>query len=225
MSRSVEEIVDCPCGTRFKSTVHQVVNVTLDPPLMYQLLAGVLNTAVCPNCGRQTQSDQPFLYHDMARGLFAYVSSRNTADDDDRNLILEHLRLAYVSAVEEADRIMRRSSHSANVVRDKSGKEQGLPAAMEPDAPPMQVIFGTEALAMLVNSLLDAEDRLGKLALTANARTPDERARIMELANKLARQTGCECMLDDDPEEFTVWIYGPRSRISILAQALGKPVQ
>ena len=105
MPRSSTMTYVCECGTTFASTMYQTVNVTLEPQLLYRLLAGSLNVAVCPNCGRKIESELPFIYHDMRRGLFAYVYPYSDVEADDRDTLLESVRRAYVHAVEESDRI------------------------------------------------------------------------------------------------------------------------
>src|SRR5262249_2694291 len=103
MPRSTEMRFACPCGTTFAATHHQVVNVTLEPPLLYPLLEGTLNVAVCPNCGRKAESAQPFFYHDMKRGLFAYVHPDTDLPQQDREILLQHLRRVYSTAVAESE--------------------------------------------------------------------------------------------------------------------------
>ena len=71
--RSEHYTFTCECGTQFDGAVYHRINVTLEPKLLYTLLAGRLNVATCPNCGRIFASPLPFLYHDLKRGLFAYV--------------------------------------------------------------------------------------------------------------------------------------------------------
>lgn len=228
MARSTEMTFTCPCGTTFTSTVYHTVNVTLEPDLLYKLLAGSLNTPTCPNCGRKAATAQPFLYHDMARGLFAYVHPHDAVSEEEREALLAELRKSYSRAVEASERIIssreRKAAHPPAVqprVRRRSPGED-LSAQIEPDAPPMQVIFGVGQLIALVDSLLDPDERLGKLALSTRSRHPLERERLREVAERMANEMGCLVEVQEEPDEYTVWLYGSRARIGQIAKALGR---
>lgn len=225
MPRSSMIRYTCECGTEYASPVYQTVNVTLEPHLLYQLLAGLLNVAVCPNCGRKTAAALPFVYHDMARGLFAYVHPSADASDETRQQLLERLREVYDSAVEESERILserhgataRRGAPQQPLVRRLSPGDE-LAARLEPDAPPMQVIFGLEDLIALVDSLLEPDERLGRAALSAQMADPAARERVLTLARALAQRLDLQVETEGAGHDFTIWLYGPRSRVSLLNQ-------
>lgn len=228
MPRATERTFTCPCGETFISKVYSTVNVTLEPELLYQLLFGSLNTPTCPNCGRKAATAQSFLYHDMARGLFAYVHPSDAVEDEDRDALLAELRKSYSQAVEASERILnsrqrqtQRPPAGPPTVRRRSPGED-LKSQIEPDAPPMQVIFGVDSLVALVDSLLDPDDRLGKIAISTRSKNPKERERLKTAAEGIAKQMGCFIEPQDDAEEYTVWIYGPRARIGKIAEALGR---
>jgi len=226
MPRSTEMRFTCPCGTTFAATIHQVVNVSLEPQLLYRLLEGTLNVAVCPNCGRKAESAHPFLYHDMRRSLFAYVHPRADLPQVDREALLQHLRHIYSSAVEESERIVRRREGSARQPRPtvrRSRPYDDIGVKLEPDAPPMQVIFGTGQLVTLVDSLLEPEEKLGRLALSARGADPAARERLLDIARGMAEQMGCEINVDDS-EGYTVWIYGSRTCVNVISKALKQPL-
>lgn len=206
--------------------MYQTVNVTLEPQLLYRLLAGSLNVAVCPNCGRKTESDLPFVYHDMRRGLFAYAHPNAEASDEERERLLDRLRQVYDEAVDTSERILaeERASERAQptprlTVRRRSPGED-LSAQLEPNAPPMQVIFGREQLVALVDSLLEPEERLGRVALSARGAGPAERERVVSIAERLASQLDLQIETEGQGSDFTVWLYGPRERINALAAHL-----
>lgn len=215
----------CPCGTTFPSKIYNTVNVTLEPHLLYQLLAGTLNTATCPNCGRRSASAQPFIYHDMARGLFAYIHPQAEVEPEERDTILEALRRSYFQAVQAAEELTQPRASSVQgtptprIRRRTPGEDL---ARMEPETPPMQIIFGTADLVALVDSLLEPEERLGRVALSTRSARSGERERLHTIAEQLAKPLGCLIDVDDAPEEYTVWVYGPRSRIATLSKALGR---
>jgi hypothetical protein len=205
--------------------VYQTVNVTLEPHLLYQLLAGLLNVAVCPNCGRKTAAALPFVYHDMARGLFAYVHPDTEADEELRERLLGRLRAIYDEAVAESERILdqrqraggARAATPRPIIRHHTPGDD-LAARLEPDAPPMQVIFGIEDLIALVDSLLEPGERLGRAALSARGTERAARERIMSLARALAERLDLQIETEGAGRDFTVWLYGPRSQVSLLSQ-------
>src|SRR5215831_3868314 len=221
--RSSEVTFTCACGTSFPSTVHQAVNITLEPALLYRLLSGNLNIATCPNCGRTSNSGQPFVYHDMKRGLFAYVLPRADVSDEEREALLTQLRHVYSRAVQESERITAAQRRPVDLPRPtvrRRTPQDDLRAQIEPDAPPMQVIFGVDRLVTLVDSLLEPEERLGKVALTTRSGQSADRERLAAVARRMAAQTQCQITIEDEPDEFTVWLYGPKSRTNAIARAL-----
>lgn len=235
MPRTSAMTYTCECGNTFTSAMYQTVNVTLEPQLLYRLLNGSLNVAVCPNCGRKIESGLPFIYHDMARGLFAYVHPNAEATDEERERLLERLRQVYDEAVDESDRILReqaqrqtrQATHADQVeqearrltVRRRTPGED-LSAQLEPNAPPMQVIFGMEQLIALVDSLLEPEERLGRVALSGRNATEVERERTLTIAERLASHLDLQVETEGVGGDFTVWLYGPRNRIAALAEQL-----
>ncbi|HEX8998124.1 MAG TPA: CpXC domain-containing protein [Ktedonobacterales bacterium] len=226
MPRSSMMTYTCECGTTFAGTMYQTVNVTLEPQLLYRLLAGSLNVAMCPNCGRKIESDLPFIYHDMRRGLFAYAHPNADASEEERDRLLERLRQVYDEAVDTSERILaeERASERAQptprlTVRRRTPGED-LSAQLEPNAPPMQVIFGREQLVALVDSLLEPEERLGRVALSARGAGAQERERVISIAERLASQLDLQVETEGQGSDFTVWLYGPRDRIGALAAQL-----
>ncbi len=223
MPRSTERTVTCSCGTSYPSTVYSTVNVTLEPELLYRLLAGTLNVAVCPNCGRRSDAAEPFIYHDMARGLFAYVHPDADLPEEERDELLQRLRRMYTQAVDASERIAPPRQSAAPDGRPRVRRRtpgEDLSAALEPDAPPMQVIFGVDQLIALVESLLEPEERLGRVALSTRNPSLPERERIAAIAEHMASELHCLVDIEDAPQEYTAWIYGPRSQISVISRAL-----
>lgn len=225
MPRSIETTLTCPCGTTFTSTSYQVVNVTLEPRLLYRLLAGALNVSTCPNCGRQAETAQAFFYHDMKRSLLAYVSAQSDVPEDEREALLDELKRVYNQAVEESEQIALRRGRRTEAPRPtvrRSRPYDDISARLEPDVPPMQVIFGVDQLVALVESLLEPEEKLGRVALTARNAGPAEQERLLQIARTMADKVECDVSVDDDPDGYSVSIYGPRGRIDVLAKALGR---
>jgi hypothetical protein len=213
-------------------TLYDSVNVTLEPHLLYRVLVGLLNVATCPNCGRRAAIAHPFLYHDVTRRLFAYVHPRAELPDEQRQQVLEQLRRMYGRAVEaiahlkeplgqpgqprRAETPPGRTETSPDAEVGKAGEE----ARHEPDAPPLQVVFGVEQLCTLINGLLLPEERLGKLALNSTSRQPEERQRFLAIAQQMAQQMGCQVEVEEGADEYTVWLYGSRRAIGTIMREL-----
>jgi hypothetical protein len=212
----------CDCGERYQATIHHVVNITLEPRLLYELLAGRLNVATCPNCGRSVASDLPFLYHDMKRGLFAYVHPDATLEEEDRAALLDQLRQVYTLAVRQSGELGQAPPRDGGRRAPGGALDaaEALAGVTEPEAPPMQVIFGVPQLVALVNSLLEPEERLGHVALNSSSGDPKTRARFLSVARQMADQMSCLVDASETANSLQVTIYGPRGRIAQLVAAL-----
>lgn len=215
--RSEQYTFTCECGTQFDRTVFHRVNVTLEPQLLYTLLAGQLNVALCPNCGRAHASPLPFLYHDLKRGLLAYVHPGAEPEEEDREELLQELGRVYTQAVEDSEELRPARSRSLARSRPRGTSE---PVA-EPDAPPMQVIFGLDRLVHLVESLLEPDERLGQVALTTRSQDPAERDRLLAIGRRLAEQLPlCQATASETGGVFTVRLFGPRAQVGQLVNLL-----
>lgn len=228
MPRSSEMTFTCPCGSKFSTTIYQVVNVTLEPRLLYRLLQGVLNVAICPNCGRAADAGQGFFYHDMRRGLFAYVHPSGELPEEERDALLDRLRTVYSVAVEESERIVRQRERNSDLAEPprltvrRMKPYDDIGARLEPEAPPMQVIFGASQLITLVDSLLEPEEKLGRVALNTHSSDPEVRERLLRIASEMVEQMDCDTTVEDAAGEYTVWIYGPHTRVEAISKALGR---
>jgi hypothetical protein len=209
MSRSTTHTLTCPCGEEISQTIYQYVNVGSDPQLLYIVLAGLLNVAICPNCGRKAAVSQPFIYSDPERSLLAYVHPRNDAPEDARLMILEKLRDVYESIVGEQEQ---------GCVN--GGQVSEATAAQIMATPPLQVVFGLDQLHELINATLNQDERLGRLALSTRSRAEAERGQMLDIARKLASEMSCLVEVEDLEDEYTVWIYGPRRQIGALMRSL-----
>lgn len=215
--RSEQYTFTCECGAQFDGTVFHRVNVTLEPRLLYTLLAGQLNMAICPNCGRAHASPLPFLYHDLKRGLLAYVHPGAEPEEEDREELLQELGRVYTQAVEDSEEL--RPARPRGLARSRP---RGAPEPVaEPDAPPMQVIFGLDRLVHLVESLLEPDERLGQVALTTRSKDPAERDRLLAIGRQLAEQLPlCQATSSDAGSVYTVRLFGPRAQVGQLVNLL-----
>lgn len=209
MSRSTTQTLTCACGEVFDHTIYEYVNVARDPQLRYIVLAGLLNVATCPVCGRRAAFARPFIYSDPERHLLAFVHPRNDAPQEARLIILEKLRTIYESIVGESEQ----SCPSGSPVSEETAEQIMA-------TPPLQVVFGLDQLHELLNATLSQEERLGKLALSTRSRAEAERGQMLDIARKLAGEMGCQIEVEDLVDEYTVWIFGPRRQIGALMRDL-----
>ncbi len=62
--------VTCPnCQHQFQTPVEQVLDVGQDPDAKMRVLNGLINVAICPQCGTRGALGLPFLYHDADKEL------------------------------------------------------------------------------------------------------------------------------------------------------------
>lgn len=211
MSRSTTHTFTCPCGKVFNYQQYEYVNVVEDPLLRYIVLAGLVNMATCPNCGRRAAFATPFIYSDPAYDLLAYVHPRPNVPDEARLLILEKLRTTYKDIV---------STHVQQEEHVNGGRVVALSPSEAKDFPSLKVLFGLEQLTDVINGVLSAEERLGKLALHTQSRSEAARGQFLDIMRKFATEMGCFIEVEDLPDEYTVWLYGSRRQIGAIMRAL-----
>jgi hypothetical protein len=61
---------------------------------------------------------------------------------------------------------------------------------------------------------------LGKLALNSTSRQPEERQRFLAIARQMAQQMECQIEVEEEQDEYTVWLYGPRRAIGAMMREL-----
>lgn len=216
MIHSTSHTYTCPCGQSFTGTVYEYVNVAQESRLRYIVLAGLLNVATCPMCGRRAAVSRPFVYSDPKIDLLAYVHPRTDAPEEARQLILERLRSVYVDIASARD--------EREAERESEGdRTLTMTPAQAEELPPLKVVFGLDQLNELINSLLSPEERLGKLALSTQSRDTAERAQFLVIARKLASEMECSVEVEDLPDEYTVWLYGSRRQVGVLMHSLTAP--
>jgi hypothetical protein len=210
MSRSTTHTFNCPCGEAFEHTIYDYVNIAREPRLRYVVLAGLLNVASCPNCGRKAAIGRPFIYSDPEHQLLAYVHPRNDAPEEARLMILEQLRNVYETIV--GDNELPEGGADKSVAGDSAEQIMATP--------PLQVVFGNDQLHELINATLNQDERLGKLALSTRSHAEAERGQMLDIARKLASEMGCQIEVEDLADEYTVWVFGPRRQIGALMREL-----
>jgi len=211
MSRSTTHTFTCPCGKVFNYQQYEYVNVVEDPLLRYVVLAGLVNMATCPNCGRRAAFATPFIYSDPAYDLLAYVHPRPNVPDEARLLILEKLRTTYKDIV---------STQVQQEEHVNGGRVVALSPSETKDFPSLKVLFGLEQLADVINGVLSPEERLGKIALHTQSRSEAARGQFLDIMRKFATEMGCFIEVEDLPDEYTVWLYGSRRQIGAIMRAL-----
>jgi hypothetical protein len=194
----------------FSYQSYEYVNVATDPLLRYVVLAGLLNVAICPFCGRRAEMPIPFLYSDPAYQLLAYVHPNPDTPEEARLLILEQLRATYRHLVSTQDKDPAKSGGLAILL--SADEARSLPS--------LKVLFGLDQLVDVINAELEPEVRMGKLALNTQSRDEAERNQFLLITRKLATDMGCCLDVEDLPDEYTLWLYGPRRQIGALMRVL-----
>ena len=217
MSRSTECTFTCPCGKVFNSPIYEYVNTAQDPQLQYTVLAGLLNVATCPICGRRSALSQPFIYSDPAHSLLAYVHPSTDMPEEGRQLILEKLRTVYQGADAETSS-WKKENASGNGTKSRNGAS--IDTRLPKEMPHLHVIFGLDQLHELINTALSQDERLGRLALSTQSRSDAQRGQLVDIARKLASEMYCQVEVEDLPDEYTVWLYGSRRQIGALMREL-----
>lgn len=92
MSKPVRRSFSCSRGHAFDADVFRSANVTRQPDLKDQILAGRFNQVRCPQCGQDVAAEVPFLYHDEDAGRMIWVYPRSKADQADT--IREKIRMS-----------------------------------------------------------------------------------------------------------------------------------
>ena len=210
MSHSTTQSFTCPCGQEFSYQSYEHVNVAADPQLRYVVLAGLLNVAICPFCGRRAEMPIPFLYSDPTYKLLAYVHPNPDTPEEARLLILEELRATYHKLVSTQDKDPAK----------KGGGAITLSANEARSMPSLKVLFGLDQLVDVINAELEPEARMGKLALNTQSRDEAERNQFLLITRKLATEMGCCMEIEDLPDEYTLWLYGSRRQIGALMRVL-----
>ncbi|WP_069804031.1 CpXC domain-containing protein [Thermogemmatispora onikobensis] len=240
-SRTASYKLICRCGHGFECQVYEYVNVARDPQLRYAVLAGRLNVVTCPSCGRRALARRPFIYSDPPNRLLAYVHPRDNVPPEGRELIEARLRDVYERVaqrqreeLEEAPASLAgpeaETRQNADEVEASETPGEGEMAASLAAAaavrgageeiPPLQVVFGLDQLALLINAGLSQDERLGKIALRTQSRSIAQRGQMFDIARRLAREMQCIVEEEEQGETYTVWLYGPRRQIGAIMRAL-----
>ena len=178
--------------------------------MRYVVLAGLLNVAICPFCGQRAEMTIPFLYSDPAYKLLAYVHPNSDTPEEARLLILEQLRATYHHIVSTQDKDPAKSG--GLVIFLSADEARSLPS--------LKVLFGLDQLVDVINAELEPDERMGKLALNMQSRDEAERNQFLLITRKLATEMGCCLDIEDLPDEYTLWLYGPRRQIATLMRVL-----
>jgi len=98
--------VNCPsCGSPFQTPIEQVVDVRADPSAKMRVLNGLVNMAVCPQCGTRGTLSLPFLYHDPDKELaLIYMPIESGRDNIERQQAIGKLTSAVMDQLPPEER-------------------------------------------------------------------------------------------------------------------------
>ena len=125
-------------------------------------------------------------------------------------LILEQLRATYHHIVSKQDKDPAKSGGLAITLSADEARSM----------PPLKVLFGLDQLVDVINTELEPEERMGKLALNTQSRDEAERNQFLLITRKLATEMGCCVDIEDLPDEYTLRLYGSRRQIGKLMRVL-----
>ena len=96
----------CPaCNTQFQVPVEQVLDVRADPGAKMRLLNGLVNLALCPQCGAGGMLNLPFLYHDPDKELaLLYLPMEAGRNDLERQQAIGKLTGAVINSLPPEER-------------------------------------------------------------------------------------------------------------------------
>jgi len=203
----------------FSASIYDYVNVAKDPQLQYTVLAGLLNVASCPSCGRRAAIARPFVYSDPAHRLLVYAHPHADIPEETRSLLQEKLRTVYVNSVNAQAATLEQQLVNGQKQHEEVS-ENGTAETHKRQTPPLQVVFGLDQLYELINTALSQDERLGRLALSTHSRSDAERGQLLTIARKLASEMQCQIEVENMPDEYTVWLYGSRRQIGALMREL-----
>jgi hypothetical protein len=98
--------ITCPnCQNQFQVPVEQVIDVRADPGAKGRVLNGLVNMAVCPNCGMGGALGMPFLYHDPDREMaFVYMPMEAGRTDVERQQAIGKLTTEVMNSLPPEER-------------------------------------------------------------------------------------------------------------------------
>ena len=106
MSQVLLARMTCPaCNTQFQVPVEQVLDVRADPGAKARVLNGLVNVAVCPQCGAGGMLNLPFLYHDPDKELaLVYMPMEAGRDNLERQQAIGRLTSAVMNSLPPEER-------------------------------------------------------------------------------------------------------------------------
>lgn len=106
MSQVLLARMTCPaCNTQFQVPVEQVLDVRADPGAKARVLNGLVNVAVCPQCGAGGILNLPFLYHDPDEELaLVYMPMEAGRDNLERQQAIGRLTSAVMNSLPPEER-------------------------------------------------------------------------------------------------------------------------
>ncbi|MFL7793368.1 MAG: CpXC domain-containing protein [Anaerolineae bacterium] len=98
--------ITCPnCQNQFQVPVEQVIDVRADPGAKGRVLNGLVNMAICPNCGAGGALGMPFLYHDPDKEMaFVYMPMEAGRTDVERQQAIGKLTTEVMNSLPPEER-------------------------------------------------------------------------------------------------------------------------
>ncbi len=196
--------ITCPeCQHQFQVPVEQVLDVKADPNAKMRVLNGLVNVAVCPQCGAGGTLNLPFLYHDPDKELaLVYMPMEAGRDELQRQQAIGRLTGAVIDDLAPEERkayllqpqVFLTFENMANRILEADGVTPEMVEAQKAKAELLQRMLETtseevlEAMIRENDTAIDA-DLMRLLAMNlevaqATGRVADVQ-RLLALRNKL----------------------------------------
>jgi hypothetical protein len=181
--------VNCPsCGHPFQTRVEQVLDVKADPGAKTRVLNGLVNVAICPQCGVGGALSLPFLYHDPDKELaLVYMPMQAGRNDLERQQAIGRLTSAVMDSLPPEERKGYLLQPQVFLTLENVANK-----ILEADGVTPEMIEEQKARAALLQRMLDAtSDEVVEVIIRENDAAIDaDFIRLLGLNLEMAQATG-----------------------------------
>jgi hypothetical protein len=189
MPQALVARVNCPsCHHPFQVPVDQILDVRADPSAKMRVLNGLVNVAVCPQCGAGGPLGLPFLYHDPDQELaLLYMPMEAGRDDLERQRAIGSLTSAVMDSLPPEERKGYLFQPQVFLTLENLSNR-----ILEADGVTPEMIEEQKAKAELLQRMLDAtsDEVLEAMVRENDAAIDADFLRLLALNLEVAQATG-----------------------------------